>query len=353
MDVLPFPCSRETFLSALKETDLSDEIQRTLAAQARPAILISTSSCDEGELPLGVTKIGGRPDLPADMSWPNRPAYPDAENRAAAHRREADRLLANSRKPNSWMTPEQGDRFSRERRNKADAIEKEFPLAFLGQFDLAELSTFEGFDPAFPDHGRLLVFYDYWEQPEDFTPAASVGWRVMWDDTPVSKLIRARVPAQLSALNGDEWSCIFNAARAKASTIWTPMPPSDCSWAAFPLNDDEALEAYQEWLSAFGTPDMNRRDNHQFGGFPQPLQNGLQVRSQLAANGLDCGGRAVWQSEEAVRLLADAKDWRLVVQIGVDPNAGLTGPGAYYVIMRDEDIRARRFERARVTYQCD
>ncbi|KAA1237746.1 DUF1963 domain-containing protein [Agrobacterium tumefaciens] len=65
-----------------------------------------------------------------------------------------------------------------------------------GQFDLAELSTFEGFDPAFPDHGRLLVFYDYWEQPEDFTPAASVGWRVMWDYTPVSKLVRA--PAQRS-----------------------------------------------------------------------------------------------------------------------------------------------------------
>ncbi|MNE51232.1 hypothetical protein D3C80_1458510 [compost metagenome] len=71
-------------------------------------------------------------------------------------------------------------------------------------------------------------------------------------------------PAQLSAFNGDEWSCIFNAARAKASTIRTPMPPSDRSWAAFPLDDDDAFAAYQEWLSDFGTPDMEGRDNHQF-----------------------------------------------------------------------------------------
>jgi hypothetical protein len=27
--------------------------------------------------------------------------------------------------------------------------------------------------------------------------------------------------------------------------------------------------------------------------------------------------------------------------------------GAYYAIIRDEDLAARRFECARVTYQCD
>ncbi|OLP45013.1 DUF1963 domain-containing protein [Rhizobium oryziradicis] len=353
MDVFPFPGSREALLSALKKSGLSDEIQRLLAAQARPAILLTTSGCDEEALPLGATKIGGRPDLPADKAWPRRPPYPDAEKRAAAHRREADRLLEDSRKPKSWMTLEQGDRFSQERRDNADAVEREFPLAFLGQFDLSDLSTLVGFDPAFPDHGRLLVFYDYLEQPEDFTEAASVGWRVLWDDTPDAELIRAPIPPELFAISDEKWSCVFTAARATSHTIWTPIPPSDSSWSAFPLDDEDALEAYQEWLSDFGTPDMADRDNHQLCGFPQPLQNGLQATSQLVANGIDCGRREAWQSEEAVRLLADAKDWRLVAQIGVDPNAGLNGPGAYYVMMRDEDIRAQRFERARVIYQCD
>lgn len=43
----------------------------------------------------------------------------------------------------------------------------------------------------------------------------------------------------------------------------------------------------------------------------------------------------------------------LVLQIGVDRHAGIPQPGAYYVIMRKQDIAARRFDRARVTYQCD
>jgi uncharacterized protein YwqG len=119
------------------------------------------------------------------------------------------------------------------------------------------------------------------------------------------------------------------------------------------LEDDEALDEYQEWLSQFGTPDMEGRDNHQFGGFPQTLQNGLQATAQLVTYGLNCGSHEVWQTDEARELIKSAGEWRLVMQLGVDKHAGIPSPGAYYVIMRDEDIAARRFDRARITYQCD
>ncbi len=321
-----YPANREALFLSLYETDLPDGVIFRLAAQARPAILLATAESDEDAISLGASKIGGRPDLPRGSAWPTRPPYPDAGQRAEGHRKEADRLLADSRKPRSWMTPEQGDRFSREYKARADSIEAEFPLAFFAQVDLFELSKEEGFDPAFPSEGRLLVFYDFWEQPEDFTPEASVGWQVIWDKTPHAELVRVPFPAALSSISSDEWTCIFRAARISARTVLTPIPPNDKSWDAFPLDDDEALEAYQEWLEQF---------RH------APMRSIATIINSAASH------------RRCRKLLKFAGDWQLVLQIGVDRHAGIPHPGAYYVIMRKEDIAARRFDRARVTYQCD
>lgn len=353
MSIESLPPDRDALIFSLREIGLAPNAVSHLASQARPAVLLLTAEAEEDEIPLGESKMGGRPDLPRGASWPARPPYPDALRRAERRRNEAERLLAASRKPRSWMSPEQGERFSRNLRALADAVEMQFPLAFLGQFDLSNLAREEGFDSVFPGEGRLLLFYDFWEKPEEFIPEASAGWRLIWDRTPASGLVRAPFPTALSSISGDEWSCIFRAARISTRSVITPIPPNDKSWDAFPLDEGEALEKYQEWLSRFGTPDMIGRDNHQFGGFPQTLQNGLQARSQLAANGLICGGREVWETDYAKELLKSAKDWRLVLQIGVDRHAGISQPGAYYVIMREQDIAARRFDLARVTYQCD
>lgn len=353
MSVEPLPENRDELALSLGESGLSDDIVGHLAAQARPAVLLITSEAEEDELPLGASKIGGRPDLPSSTAWPARPPYPDASRRAERLRRRAERLLGESRKPRSWMSAEQADRFSRELEARANAVEASFPLAFLGQFDLSELAQKQGFDPTLPAEGRLLLFYDFWEMPEEFVPEASVGWQLIWDQTPVSGLVRAPIPAELSSISNDEWSCVFRAAQISTRSVITPIPPNDKSWDAFPLDDDEALETYQEWLEQFGRPDRYDRDNHQIGGFPQTLQNGLQARAQLAANGVYCGASEVWQTDTAKELLKSAQEWRLVLQIGVDRHAGIKPPGAYYVIMREQDIAARRFDLARVTYQCD
>lgn len=135
--------------------------------------------------------------------------------------------------------------------------------------------------------------------------------------------------------------------------VVTPIPLNDKGWDAFDLDDDKLTRIHVHWLSKFGTPDQEGGENHQLGGYPRTLQNGLQARSQLAANGIACGDGDDWNLPEAQALLPDAKAWRLLLQIGVDPNAGMTGPGASYVIIREDDLAARRFEGARVTYQCD
>lgn len=354
MSCTPFPANQDALRQSLADTGLPDAIIARLAEQARPAVVLTTGAVDEDALPLGASKIGGRPDLPRGTAWPTRPAYPDAGERAQAHRKEADRLLAQSKKRGSWMTRADGELFSAERRRRADAVETEFPLSFLGQFDLADLSSQAGFDVALPREGRLLVFYDFLEQAESYTPAGSVGWRVLWDATPAAGLERLATPEALSSISDEEWTCVFRAARASARSVLTPIEPGDAGWDAFSLDDDDdAYDAYEDWLEQFGTPDMEGRDNHQLGGFPQTIQNGVQGTCQLVSNGLDCGGSAVWETDEAQALLASAGDWRLVAQIGADPHAGIPQPGAYYVHMREQDITARRFDLARVTYQCD
>lgn len=353
MDITPFPSDLDGLRRSLDDTDLPAGVVARLLSQARPALLLATIAADEGAIAPGASKIGGRPDLPPGMAWPTRSAYPDARERAAAHRRQADRLLADSKKPGSWMTPAQGERFGADARARADAVEATFPLTFLGQFDLAALSREPGFDAALPREGRLLVFYDFLEQAESFTPAASVGWRVLWDTTPAAMLERAPVPSALAALSDEEWTCVFRGAPVAARSVCSPIGMDDAGWDAFALGDEDLYESYQDWRSQFGTPDMAGRENHQLGGYPQSLQNGMQATCQLVSHGLDCGGHAVWKSEAAQALLPAARDWRLVLQIGADPHAGIPQPGAYYVLMREQDIAARRFDLARVTYQCD
>ena len=349
----PLPRTRDELLRSLGETDLPKETVQHLANQARPALLLRTVPAEARSHALGASRLGGSPDLPAGTAWPERPPYPDAAKRAAVHRREAQRWLDDSKKPTPWMTQEQGEAYSRQSAAHADAVERSFPLAFFGQFDLASLSRHEGFDPMLPKEGRLLVFYDFWEMPEEFTPEAAVGWRVIWDTAPADALTRAPIPEALGAISDESWTSVFKPAVLAATPIVTPIPLNDKGWDAFDLADGDAYEAYQDWFSEFGTPDENGGENHQLGGYPRTLQNGLQARSQLAANGVHCGRVEDWKTPEAQALLPGAKSWRLLLQIGVDANAGMTGPGAYYVIIRDEDLAARRFERARVTYQCD
>lgn len=350
MAVVAFPPDVESFRRSLTKTGLPDDVVERLTAQARPAILLTTDAGDEAAIPRGASKIGGRPDLPRGTAWPTRPAYSDAFQRTREHCKEADRLLTDSRKKHSWITPEQGERFSAECMAKAGAVNHPFPMAFLGQFDLASLSREKGFDTALPREGRLLLFYDLWEMPDSSTPEASVGWLVLWETTDASELVRLEVPSALSSISSGEWSCVFRAVTISPKSVLTPIPTNDKSWDAFSLDDDALLEAYDKWLAQFGSPEMTDRDNHQLGGFPQPLQNGLQARSEWAAHGLT---HAQWETEAAEALLKSAKDWRLVLQIGSDKHAGIPQLGAYYVMMRGRDIAARRFDRARVVYQCD
>lgn len=358
---IAWPESREDLLASLQEAGLPAGTALHLAGQAQPALLLETALADETQIPLGASKIGGLPDLPLDMAWPERPPYEDAAERARAHRLEAARLLSEATRPGSWMAPEQARLFSRERSDLASAVESVFPLAFIAQLDLASLSSHAGFPALLPHHGRLQFFCDYWERPPGFDPYTAAGFRLIWDRTPVEQLERKPAPAALAVMMRERWNSLFRPAAVTARSVFTPIPPSDRNFDAFAHGEDAGTFwdedsdeiRYEDWLVRFGTPDSHEGPNHRLGGWPTPLQNGMQAVAKLATHGIYCGTGEAFNTAEARRLLKTAHRWRLLLQIGRDDAAGLLPSGCLYLLMREQDMRARAFDKAWMVFQSD
>ncbi len=358
---IAWPDSRETMLASLQEAGLSAANALHLAEQAQPALVLETIPTDETNIPVGASKIGGFPDMSVEDHWPERPPYGDASERAQAHRAEAARLISEATRPGSWMTPEQARLSSRERTDLAHAVESVFPLAFVAQLDLATLSQQPGFPMLLPHHGRLLFFCDYWERPPGFDPHTAAGFRLIWDRTPLEQLERKPPPPALSARARERWNSLFKPAAVTAHSVFTAIPPSDRSFDAFAHGEDATSfwdedsdeTRYEEWLARYGTPDSRDGLNHRLGGWPSPLQSGMQDQAQLASHGIDCGSGDAFNTPEARRLLKSAHRWRLVLQIGRDDPLGLLPSGCLYVLMREQDMRARAFDKAWMVYQND
>src|SRR5262249_3660385 len=91
-----------------------------IEALVEPALLLTTTEAKESTVPLGASKVGGRPDLPAGANWP----------------------LHSSGKP----------------------------LAFLGQIDLAAATAVAAL-PGLPRAGLLQFFSVFgWQIPSDGDP---------------------------------------------------------------------------------------------------------------------------------------------------------------------------------------
>jgi uncharacterized protein YwqG len=347
------PVSQIELIRSLRAEDLSEEIVQRLVQQARPALALETTEIEEEELPVGESKFGGSPDLPSSIEWPVRPPYSDSRRRAAAHRKKADELLAEAAQPKSWVTREDAEQFQQLQIKRAAAVRSEFPLSFVAQLDLASLSKMPGFDASLPKKGRLLLFFDCFEMPSEYAPSSAAGFRLLWDQSPVGSLERKSVPEELEVVSTEDSPCIFHPAQVTPHSILTPIPLSDLAWDAFPLDDIETHDIYDDWLREFGMPDQADGINHRLGGWPIPLRHGMQVRTQLAANGIDCGTVTSWETEEIQQLAKSADEWRLLLQVGCDETIGLLpeGDGCLYVLMREQDIKARDFDRAWVVFQ--
>ncbi|QXZ08927.1 DUF1963 domain-containing protein [Comamonas sp. Y33R10-2] len=343
---------KQEIAQAIDEVLEDAEIAQQLAAQARPAVWLQTHQVDdEASIALGLTKLGGRPDLPAALAWPQRVRYPDHHQRVKSHKED-------SAAPDSrwrWAKPEQAQAIREEALQHIERLENPFPLNFLAQINFAQLRAAGPVDEDFPQEGVLSVFFDLVEQPWGYDPADACAVAVLFHED-AAMLERRDLPPILQGLP-EQWQTPALACELHACC--TPLPMESAQWESLNLDlSDAQNDAFVDWwldeAENGASTDGEDAGCHRVGGWPTPVQSDMQTQCALVAAGHYCGNAQTY-SDPALQSVRDtATDWLLLLQIGSDEKGGLNwgDDGQFYLWIRRDDLRERRFERARMVLQC-
>ncbi|UQA60978.1 YwqG family protein [Polyangium aurulentum] len=266
-----------------------------LLALRRNSIRIRADELDEDDavaLPVGESRIGGLPDLPRGMEWP----------------RYEDR-----------------------------------PLVFLAQIDLSETTLLDDED-LLPHTGWLWFFYDALESKEPNDATWRGGARVIYRDVDRARLVRASPP---------EHPSMPEPFPAHALTLESErvMPPLETPFLTLLASSPGALHGFGDflWRTAEWDPE---RPIHRLLGYATPLQGDPYLYAHVGAIGESFEG---WNDagERERAILRGATEWRLLLQIDSEPDNRLLHQdgGYYYIFIREEALRARRFEEAWGVFQ--
>jgi uncharacterized protein YwqG len=214
------------------------------------------------------------------------------------------------------------------------------PQSFIAQVNLAETHACD-VDGVLPATGLLSFFYDSSQNVWGYDPEEDGAWAVHY--TPDSDaLIRHTPPTDLPA------EASFGAVRLDPSPELTYAPWEFSEIAALNLTRDQKF-AYADALG-----DDEDMTIHRLLGHPDPIQGDMQLECQLVAHGLYCGDASAYRDPRAGELARGASDWRLLLQIDSDDDAGMMwgDAGRIYFWMHKDDLAARNWEQSRLVLQC-
>ena len=296
-----------------------------LLALAQPAIHLDLRRVDdEATLPLGGSKVGGAPDLPADVGWP---ATGDGQ-----------------------------------------------PLPFIAQMRLAEIAALDP-EGDLPHDGLLSFFYAINDAQGSLRIADDASaWRVLWTRDDAAPLERRPTPAALvAAPDGHFPACAVSFARRL-----TLPDVYDAALERISFTNDERLG----YIRVVGGEDVgyHQEMDCRLLGYPYELEPGTFVAAYMAAHGIEpprvdlsrAGrlgpldiARGLWRTihpdpaaleaqrrrREMERLAAD--EWRLLVQIYSNDEAGMdwAGGGVIHFGVQRAALAARDFSRVWVSLQ--
>jgi Domain of unknown function (DUF1963) len=347
--------SLDDLARSLRAAGLHNDVDR-IVATARPCICLIRRPEPDDALAIGTSKMGGIPDLPPGFAWPARPPHPQAAKHAAAIKKNGAEMrawLADwGRGPNDLNMPIQSpaelDKVTRQHNERAAVLFDPFPLAFLAQLNLAQLASEPGLDPDFPRSGLLSLFVDVTSDGQFPFP------RVFWHDVDRARLERRSPPASLiahcdSANNTDEGMLWANTTDAEvlypASAFAVPdhwkrivslsSTEGKALWSWF----EEPKHAFFMEAPADWPPGMSVNFGDTIGGWPANIQGA----SNHATPPISVPG---------------VTPWRQLFSFGGEYNYGVRrlqesamGDGQTYVLIQENDFKARRFDRAGYVYQ--
>jgi len=272
------------------------------------------SALADSAIHLGASKLGGLPDLPPGMDWPQVevPKTTRAEQEKLRRYFQSAALL--------------------------DSLGDERALPFLCQVSLAELAPWD-LQRALPGKGLLLFFYDagldmvlntLGDNPleqRDFR-----AWRVLYVEDGL-QVQRAAPPEGLGPQQR------FAPCPVSFRLEWM-LPPHES-----PLLD-RSLDVwrYLDLLEAIARMQPEAHDPkgslHRLLGYEQPIQ--ADVSYYLSAVSREPGASEL-----------DPKGWRLVLQLDSDEDVGMKwfDAGSVYFCLQQTDLEERRFDAARGVVQ--
>jgi uncharacterized protein YwqG len=206
------------------------------------------------------------------------------------------------------------------------------PMSFIGELDLAALRReLPDVAPALPDEGWLALFYDVEEMPWGYDPSHGSFFRLL------------HFTGDLESRSAPEGATVFpervlGLRRARLLPDLGDLPEGLALDAA-------AGESYAELAEALAA-----QPDHRVGGPPRWIQSDAREEAAIATD----GGPASPPEKRGRTGPAAATVWRLLWQIDSDDAAGFMwgDGGRLYLLARDEDLRARRFNRAWLVLQC-
>ncbi len=294
----------------LRATLLAHGLERVvdgLMISAMPAVRILVDRVDDALIPIGASKLGGLPDLPAGVDWP------------------------------AWHEH----------------------MAFIGQFNLVAVAPFDR-ENILPTHGLLSFFYETsgeplhserWGLPEDapylddYGLDLSLGWRVLYHDADPATFVRQRQPADLNV-----W-VRYHACTARFATDYT-LPDVDGP-ELFPLG----LTSEERYQLIELDHEINRgareEQGHHLLGYPYNLGG----NSLLEAH----AGPGIWLNDwvaeggDQLRAIAQAAadKWRLLLQIdsGGATEMDWGGGGVLHYVIERAALRTHDFTKTWVGMQ--
>lgn len=324
---------------------LEEKLVNLLADTVRPLVqseirIVTGEAADT--LPVGVSKIGGMPDLPEDFVWPDF---------------EGERYV-----PEPPMYGEDGEYCAEEERASPGRIRA--PLAFLAQIDCRIASAFDR-EGLLPKDGMLSFFYEINTMKSGFDPADRGCARVFW--FPDLTALR-RTPSPPETVWPD----------------WTGRCPLPCvpvtfaSHTSVPCYDDfceteeegrilgefppgRFWEYYDEAARSLGWDEESAEaERSKLLGWPDILNNPMFVDCEAVTGGFYIGDDG-WMDrltyDEKVELRRRARrDWTLLFQLGTvrdgERSVYWGEAGHLFFWIRREDLARRDFSKTWTIFQC-
>ena len=281
--------------SYLRQTGL-EHIAKQIMPLAMKCIRLATIPADEGDIPIGTSKIGGLPDLPAGTKWP------------------------------LW---------------------KNIPLSFLCQINLHDLHRYQCCNEL-PVSGWLYFFYNAEQKTWGFDPQDIGSWKVIYYNGHEKDLTRYK-PIDIQE---DEKEYLIYEPCQVSFYEAVSMPGKNGDLIDQIIMDDE-LDSYIDFIEKL-SQEYPYETEHQLLGHSNPIQGNMRLECQLVTNGIYCGDCSGYQDQRRKILESGTKDWRLLLQIDSDDNPDMMWGdlGKLYFWIRQQDLYNNDFDKVWMILQC-